>query len=410
MIFLANLRASSAPWLLVPGLLGLGLYVDGDTFGEAQGYAVGAGELAARGIVAIAPVVAGAAAWEAGRHRRLSDLHAVSVRGTVRRWFRAVAPVLVLQALLVVAAVVLARSFTGVWPGAQGWWAVLHLLVLPAEWLVIGWALGLLCPRAIAAPLAAAVPWVALAATHALSAPFSRHLGGFIVEGSTLTDVLDPLVFLVPWLVTAVLAVAVALLTGARRRPWLPVVSVALAVGALVAGRAVVADWGHSPLREPRAGHTVCEGAAPVICLPEEYAGHLDEVRRSALPRLDALREAGLPAPEKIAMVSRDLKPVAGTWPLSWSPDLPPEEFDVVLARAAVGGTAARHGIRDCGWSSLADVWAMAAMGVPEATVRNALLDEGRAELRRVRALPAGQQVDWFTKTVREQRHCVVGS
>ncbi|MYY13200.1 hypothetical protein GT204_31030 [Streptomyces sp. SID4919] len=409
MIFLGNLRASAAPWLLLPGLLGLVLYVDGDTLREAQGYAVGAGELAAFGIVAIAPMVAGAAAWEAGRHRHLRELHSVSVRGTVRRWLRAIAPVLLLHVLLVVAAVVLARSIAGVWPGGQGWWGVLHLLVVPGEWLVIGWVLGLSCPRAVAAPVAAAVPWIVLPTTHAVSAPSLRHLGGFVLEGSTLTDVRDPLVYVIPWLTTAALVVAVVLLAGTRRRPWLPVVSAAVALAALFAGRAVVADWGDTPLREPRSGHTVCEGGAPAICLPREYAGHLDEVRHAALPRLAALQEAGVPMPVKISMVSPALKPVPGTWPLSWGPDVPAEEFDLVLARSAVGGTAARQGIRDCGWPSSAGAWAMLVMGAPEAKVRDDLPDEERAEMRRVRALPADQQVDWFTSTAREQKHCMLG-
>ncbi|WP_445402512.1 DUF7224 domain-containing protein [Streptomyces sp. LE64] len=410
MIFLANLRASSTPWLILPGLIGLGLYVTDQVFREAQGYGVGAGETAALGVVAISPVVAGAAAWEAGRQQRLGDLSLVRVRGSASTWLGAVAPVLILHLVLVGCAVALARFHMGVWPEAQGWWGVLHLLLLPWGWLVIGWALGVMIPRTVAAPVAAAVPWVALAATHAMSAPFWGHLGGFITEGSTLTDVLDPLVFLVPWSVTAALAGAVMLLIGARRRPWLALVSAAVAMGTLVTGRAVVSDWGHGPLRVPRAGHTVCAGRAPVVCLPEEYAEHLDEVRRSTLPRLDALREAGLPAPRTIGMASRELGPVAGTWPLSWSPGLPPGEFDVVLARAAVGGTAARHGVRDCGWPSIADVWAMVVMGTPERAARDVLVDEEWAELRRVRALPAPQQADWFTTTAREQRHCAVGS
>ncbi|MFJ7423784.1 hypothetical protein ACIQXD_35070 [Streptomyces uncialis] len=131
---------------------------------------------------------------------------------------------------------------------------MLHLFVVPWGWLVIGWTLGVMIPRAVAAPVAAAAPWVSLTATHAMSAFFWRHPGGFITEGSTLTDVLDPLVFVVPWLATAALAAAVVMLTGARRRPWLPVVTVTVAVEALVVGRAVVTDWGHSPTREPRAG------------------------------------------------------------------------------------------------------------------------------------------------------------
>ncbi|MEU0691663.1 hypothetical protein [Streptomyces uncialis] len=74
---------------------------------------------------------------------------------------------------------------------------------------------------------------MSLAATYAVSALFMRHLGGFVLEGSPLTEVRDPLVYVVPWLTTTALAVAVTLLVRTRRRPWLPVLSVAVAVGAL---------------------------------------------------------------------------------------------------------------------------------------------------------------------------------
>ncbi|MGW7104004.1 DUF7224 domain-containing protein [Streptomyces sp. NPDC054838] len=403
---LANLRASATPWLALPALLFLCLYVRSRSLGGPPGYGPASGELAVWGLVVIAPTVAAAAAWEAGRHRSLRNLRSVGVRGPLRQVLWAAAPVLVLHLLLAAGALVLARVAAGVWPGGGGLLAAVHLLVLPCGWLVIGWVLGLLCPRAVAAPVAAFGCWTWLAVPPSLNSAWVRHLSGLVLDFSTRTDLLSPLAYLVPWLVTAALAVGAVLLTGARRRPWLVAVSAVLVVGVLAVGRGVVLDWGYSALRAPRAGHTVCAGAAPVICLPQEYAADSDRIRSAALPVLASLRAAGVPSPQVLRMASGRLPPEPGTWPLSWSPAMRGDVFAESLAGSALSGTAAQYGVPDCRLPSVASAWASLAAGRSEAAVRREALPSYWADLQAVRALPAAAQAEWFTGTVRAQKYC----
>ncbi|WP_329043536.1 hypothetical protein OHT61_32400 (plasmid) [Streptomyces sp. NBC_00178] len=409
MISLGNLRASSTPWLLLPALLYMASFVGGDNFWGVPDYGPSSGELASWGITVIAPAVAGAAAWEAGRQRSMGDIRKVSSRSTVRQWFWAARPVFVLHLLLVAGALVMARITVGVWPSGAGLLAVGHLVILPCGWMVIGWVLGLLCPRAVAALVAAVGGWAWLAMPRSLSAPAWRHLTGFATEGSTLTDTLDPLVYLVPWLVTAGLTVAVVLLTGVRRRPWLIAVSVAVLVATLAAGRTFVSDWGYSPLTEARVGHTVCVGTSPALCLPEEYEKRAAGLRNDSLPALEALRAAGVPSPQTLQMSSDDVGPKPGTWPLYWSPENSTEQFQIDLARSAVTGVAALHGVRDCRQPYLAETWALLVVGVEEKDVRASVPPQDWTQVQRIRELPSTQQADWFTKAAVDQTHCVVG-
>ncbi|GAA3753230.1 DUF7224 domain-containing protein [Streptomyces tremellae] len=406
MISLANLRASATPWLFLPAVLYMSALIGGAVFGGLHGYGVTSGEQASLGVSVIAPAVAGAAAWEAGRHRRSGPLAALSVRGRTRRFRWAATPVLVLQLLLTAAALTSARVADGVWPEGRGLLAVAHLLILPWGWAVIGWALGTVCPRAVAAPLAAVACWAFIAVPQSLSSPAWRHLGGLLTESSTLTDLLDPRVYFIPWLVVAGFAGAALLLTGVRRRPWLLAVSAVLAVGVVFIGRSLVLGWGFDPLTDPRTGHTVCSGTAPAICLPSEYADQAEHVRQAALPRLRALQAVGLPSPAALAMTSPDLPSKSRTWPFQWSPGMSSEKLDYALAQSAVSGTAALHGVHDCGQPSIADTWAMVVMGVDQEQAHATLTDQGWAQLQQIRSLPAPRQSAWFTQAVRSQRFC----
>ncbi|MEU8707961.1 hypothetical protein [Streptomyces sp. NPDC048565] len=325
------------------------------------------------------------------------------------QWFWAARPVFVLHLLLVGGALIMARLAVGVWPSGSGLFAVGHLLLLPCGWMVIGWVVGLLCPRAVAALVAAVGSWAWLAIPHSMSAPAWRHLVGFPTESSTLTDTLDPMVYLVPWLVTASLTAAVVLLTGVRRRPWLLACSAAVVAAALFTGRILVSDWGYSPLMNARVGHTACVGKAPALCLPEEYEQEAAGLRLDSLPALEALRAAGVPSPRTLRMVSDDLDLKPGTWPLYWSPGNSAQQFETDLARSAVVGVAALHGVRDCRQPYLADTWAQLVVGADEKDVRASVPPQDWAQVQRIRELPATQQADWFTKAAQDRTHCVAG-
>ncbi|TXS33625.1 hypothetical protein EAO71_02725 [Streptomyces sp. ms191] len=413
MITWANLRASAAPWLALPALFYVGLYIDDVTYTAPSGYGVQSGELAAFAVAIIAPAVAGAAAWEAGRHRRLGAMRTTSARRIPVQLLRAAAPVLTLQLVLVAGALVVARTAVGVWPGGTGWLAVAHLVVLPLGWLVIGWCLGLVLPRSIAAPAVGISCWAWLSMPHAMANPWMRHLGGFIDGTSTVTDVREPAVFIVPWLIVAGFALAFWSLAGVRRRPWIAAVGILGAIATFTAGRSLVIDWGYRPPTSPRHVAPVCTGQAPRVCVPPEYEPYAAQLRRDALTPLGRLKDAGIPAPQELRVASAVTPLEPGTWPLFWS--LPPfggggdrVQYTVDLAESAVSGAAALAGVTDCRQpGSPAAAWAALAMGVDEGVIRQGMLPADWAALQKVRGLPVHEQARWFNKTAVSQKHCV---
>ncbi|MFJ1929567.1 MULTISPECIES: hypothetical protein [unclassified Streptomyces] len=411
----ANLRASSALWLVLPALIFTGVYIDGATYTVPSGYGVQAGELAAQGVVAIATAVAAAGAWEAGRHRLLGALGRTGRRGAVRQFIRAAVPVVFLMIVLVSGAVVVAEREADALPSGIGWLAVAHLLVISCGWLLIGWSLGVLLPRSVAAPLAAVGCWAWLTMPHAMSAPWIRHLGGFIDGESTVTDVLTPAVYLVPWSVVAGSALAFWLLARMRPRGAAVIIALVVLTATVVAGRAAVIGWGYSNPMEPRDVSLSCVGRAPTVCVPPEYEPYAAQLRRDALHPLERLEAAGVAAPRELRVTSekKPLKP--GMWPLTWSLPLRGSERDstdyvIRLAESAVSGTAELAGVHDCRQQgSLAAAWATLVAGVDEQTVRAAMLPPDWAVIEKVRNLPIEEQNEWFTREVVGQKHCVKG-
>ncbi|MFF8512364.1 hypothetical protein ACF064_30240 [Streptomyces sp. NPDC015492] len=415
MITWANLRASATPWLALPALFYVGLYIDDVAPPVTSGYGVESGELAAFAMAVVAPAVAGAAAWEAGRHHRLGAMRAISARPFPQELVRAVTPVLILHLVLLIGALVIARRATGVWPGGAGWLAVVHLVVLPLGWLVIGWCLGLRLPGSVAAPLVGIACWAWLSMPQATGNPWLRHLSGFIDGTSSVTDIRRPAVFVVPWLVVAGLALAVWSLTGARRRPWVPVVGIVVAAAAFTAGRGLVIDWGYQPPTYPRQVAMACTGQAPRACVPPEYAPYAERLRRNALGPIGRLKAAGLAAPQELRVASADVPSEPGTWPLYWSPvslhdrDGGPQ-YIANLAEAAVTGTAAQVGLADCRQpGSPPAAWAALVMGFDEQTMRQGMPPADWEALLKVRGLSATEQAAWFDRAVGSQRHCVRG-
>ncbi|MGW4032549.1 DUF7224 domain-containing protein [Streptomyces sp. NPDC004838] len=416
MITWANLRASSAPWLVLPILFYAVLYIDDAAYPVPTEYGIHSGELAAYGIAAVAPAVAGAAAWEAGRHRVLDAWGRTARRNAFRRFLWSSAPVLMLLLVLVVGSLVMARRSVGVLPTGGGWLAVAHLVVLSCGWLVIGRCLGQALPRSIAAPAAGIGCWAWLSLPHATDNPWVRHLGGFIDGLSTVTDVRTPAVYVVPWAVTCGLAAAAWLAARTRRRPWAVSAACATAAVTLVAGRAVVSDWGYQRPSNPRGVGYTCAGQSPRLCVPPEYASYLPQLRRDALAPVQRLRDAGVAAPQELRIASVKTRLEPGTWPLYWT--LPPQRgaqdparFAADMAESAVAGTAALAGVRDCGQpGSSAAAWAALVIGVDEESVRTAMPPPEWAALQKIRRLPVDQQADWFATAAVRQERCAKGA
>ncbi|MGW2842613.1 DUF7224 domain-containing protein [Streptomyces sp. NPDC001493] len=409
----ANLRSSSAPWLLLPVLVYAALYIDDAVFTEPSEYGVESGELAARALVVIAPAVAAAAAWEAGRHRVLRALDSTARRGPVRRFLRSASPVLALLLVLVAGSLAIAHHETGVFPGgAAGWLAVAHLLVVPLGWLLIGRSLGGVAPASITAPAVALACWAWLSIPLSMRALWVRHLGGYSDQMSSITDLRSPAAYLVPWGVVAGLVLACQAATTLRPRPLAAVAAVALVAATLVTGRALVTDWGDTAPSTPRSTALTCVGSAPRVCVPPEYAPHAATIRDEVLEPVRRLAAAGIPAPRELRIASAELPLAPGTWPLYWSPPPregrpSPDEYAANLAESAVTGTAAAAGRTDCRRpGSTAAAWAALVDGVDAQSVQAALPPPEWEALQKVRARPAAAQATWFTDAAVSGRHC----
>ncbi|WP_406138932.1 hypothetical protein [Streptomyces sp. NBC_01089] len=412
MITWANLRASAAPWLALPILIYTYLYIDDVTFTAPSRYGVQSGETAAYAVAIIAPAIAAAAAWEAGRHRRLGALRFTGRRSALPRFLRAVSPVLMLLVVLVAAALMMAHHAVGVMPSGTGWLAVAHLVVISLGWLVIGWCLGCVLPRSVAAPAAGIGCWAWLSVPQATSNAWIRHLGGFIDGQSSVTDLISPAVYLVPWGVAAGLALAFWLLARRRRRAVAVVLALAVATVTFIAGRAAVIDWGYGTPTHLRVAAPYCTGKAPRICVPPEYGPYAQQLRQDALAPVERLKDAGIAAPDELRIASAQDPLRSGIWPLYWS--LPPRgahpdaaDFNANFAESAVTGTAAHAGVGVCEQpGSLPAAWAALVVGLKEKDVGEALTPQDRATLRSVRRLPAGDQLAWFTRASVSLKHC----
>ncbi|GFH37885.1 DUF7224 domain-containing protein [Streptomyces pacificus] len=411
MITWANLRSSAAPWLLLPALLYTGLYIDDVTYTAQSGYGVESGELASYGLAVIAPAAAGAAAWDAGRHRLLGAVGTTGARRLAQRLLWAAAPALALQCVLTAGALVMARRAVGVWPSGAGWLAVAHLFVLPLGWLAIGWLLGGLLPRSVAAPAAGIGCWAWLSVPHTLANAWMRHLGGFVDGTSTVTDVRDPAVYLVPWLVVSCLALSLWPVVSLRRRAAGLVVGVLAVALTLITGRMLVAEWGYQRPTSPRAVALTCSGESPKVCVPPEYEPYVEQLRKDALAPLDRLRAAGVTPPRELRITSSGVSVESGTWPLYWS--LPPlrsqtdvHQYRADLARSAVVGTAGSAEATGCPPASLPTAWAMLVMGMDESLVRERMLPADWSSLQGIRRLSAQRQADWFGEAAVNRNHC----
>jgi hypothetical protein len=408
----SNLRSSAAPWLVLPALVYVGLYIDDVIYTVPSRYGVESGELAAYGMAIIAPGVAAAAAWEGGRHRLLGVMRTTSARALPQQLLWAATPVLIMHIVLITGALVMARRAVGVWPDGAGWLAVAHLFILPLGWLIIGWYLGGVLPRSIAAPTSGIGCWAWLSIPHTLDNPWARHLGGFIDGTSTVTDIRDPAVYTVPWLVVAGLALAFWLMANMRRRVWGAAMSVTVVVITFVTGRVLVNDWGYQHPTNPRSVALACIGEAPRVCVPPEYKSHAAQLRQDALVPLGRLKDAGLSTPRELRLASPMTPLQPGTWPLYWS--LPGADsgndnaqYAASLAQSAVVGTAMATGMADCRQPSpVATAWAALVIGMDEQAVRQGSLESDWLELEKVRERPANEQTGWFNRAAADQNHC----
>ncbi|WP_409485411.1 hypothetical protein [Arsenicicoccus dermatophilus] len=250
--------------------------------------------------------VAVAAAVLAGTTRRygLGPWGATAARGRAPQLGAVVAaavlPALVAHCLMGTVVLCLAIHRGG-WAGA-GWWAILAVATGPALsalWAVIGCALGLHVPRAIATALAAIAPFALCAV---LDIYLTDSPAGVLTYASsgTFSDVRPTHTTLGARLVATTAVMAWAWTVLARRRARTR--SACATAASLALAVAFVAGYSFTDI--PGAGDQQCSGTAPRICLPVRVAAARTSYTAMITPAWNEL-----PGPLRRATINADGEP-----------------------------------------------------------------------------------------------------
>ncbi|MEU6167298.1 hypothetical protein [Streptomyces tanashiensis] len=244
-------------------------------------------------------ITLGLAAWEGGRLQRDRVWDLAPGRPRWRVAGEAVAPavgagwaILLLPVGMRLVETRLLPTPTAVLPLAMG-------MGIVCAYAVVGFVLGHLAPRVIAAPSGAVAAFYVISKTSTYSDPvWPRHLSGQLDTSVAFGEHYSPATVLLPFLVAAAVAAAVAAWwsRGPRRLP-LRLVATAAALATLVLSARTASGWGiadgpvsagHAPVR--------CTGEAPRVCLAETGGAveRLDDVRSEVVGSLEKLRAAGV--------------------------------------------------------------------------------------------------------------------
>lgn len=279
LVLRTELRRGIAPWtgactalvLAVP-MMNKAETWQGD-WGETQGYLHSVATLLA------GPLVAAAACWAGAREHR---------RGTGELWLSTPLPrssqILVAALPVTLWAVVgylaaLTASLVATWPYAGGGSPFLTLAVVDAAVLVamglVGFVVGQRCRWRLAAPVLAALLYLALGAPNysESSAQYLDPAMQYMLSRSLPVWWFAPA--MVAW--TCGLALTVLIAHAARRRS---LAVVPLVVAAVVAP--LIVHTGPGLIRDdPAAGRLVCTNGAPRVCLTEYDRSLLPQVSRA---------------------------------------------------------------------------------------------------------------------------------
>ncbi|NGO70879.1 hypothetical protein [Streptomyces boncukensis] len=239
------------------------------------------------------------AAWESGRLKRDGVWAGAPARSRYRIAAHALFPVLVLAWAMLVLPVLLALAREGVAPT----WACVPLpamtLLVATAHCAIGFGVGAVVPRLLAAPLLAAGVFYGVASSASSGERlWPRHVLGqysrvlTFGEHTTWTSLAPHVLF------AGGLAAGVALLWVPARnrhlRSAVPALACAVALAGTLTAYSIAKDWGASAPVSVGHADLDCSGSTPRVCVPA--AGHADpsEARTDAEAVLSELAAAGV--------------------------------------------------------------------------------------------------------------------
>ncbi|TJZ49471.1 hypothetical protein FCH28_24495 [Streptomyces piniterrae] len=306
MRFFLRFRSSSAAWgalFAIPLTLFYYFVTVSRLIDDDLHYAPTAVSYALTPMYAFAYAVASClGAWESGRLESGGVWALAPARSRYRVAADVLLPVACISSLMVVLPAVLALVESGAVPTIGSLGPLALAVILCCAHAVIGFGVGKVVPRSIAAPILAVAVWILVAFSRSILPYWPRHISGqfssrlMFGEEATLASLLPHLLF------TGGIGVAVAAL-------WLPLrhglvrvpLAAVTAIASMVGATNIVSDWDHDPPLAIGRGAMRCTGSAPVVCMPEEKSTRLNAVHRAAVSVLSDFKAAGVDrSPTKI--------------------------------------------------------------------------------------------------------------
>ncbi|MGP4109718.1 hypothetical protein ACTWP5_02220 [Streptomyces sp. 4N509B] len=419
---LTRLRASSALWT-APLALGLvWFYFSGniipslDALEGRPEYAPSVTSHALSGLYAVTYAAAAClGAWEGGRLKRDGVWRLAPARARARVAAHTLLPVLLIVWAIPVLSVAaaLVRESTAPTPGSM----ILPLLAMAvtAAHLVVGFCVGALVPRLIAAPVLAVVVFYCVAASWSYKPFWLRHISGQFPVELEFGELPTARSLLPHLLLAGGLAAGAVLLWLPRRSAAVRVALAAVGGGVILAGSlsayATARDWSHTPPLSTGHLTLACVGQAPEVCLPEAEGVPPVEVRQEVTEVLTGLAGAGVavdaPATitDSVAAGRAGRRSTAESW---WLP-LTSSHHDGTTRMTVLGQAVDFPCPRpdpEAGRNAM--LWAAHVTGTQEQYLAWQRVEvqqfvDGDAQLRRtvdrvdeVRSLPAAEQTAWF--------------
>ncbi|MGH3312127.1 MAG: DUF7224 domain-containing protein [Streptomyces sp.] len=338
------------------------------------------------------------------------------MRSRTRIAVDALLPVLILAWLMLVLPVGVGLIQTGVAPTAASLTLPAMAMVVSAAHVVIGFAVGLVVPRLIAAPVLAVGVFFTVASSWSSGTSFwPRHLSGQYPTGLDFGE-LPTLASLVPHVLFAgSIATGLVLLLLLRQMALRLLLAIAVIVAGTVTSYAMVDSWGPHPELSTHNAPVTCTGNQPRICMPRGTAKRAPEVRRQAVVVMGRLSKAGVKVQEPRTITDTVLNGRFGrastreTWQLPLTHAIDRQALRYAVTREAVG-IPCKH--PEQGAAQRLMLWASAVSGAPRAGLHRQQeevfseaakqrLSRSRAQVTEVRTRSASQQAGWYRETAR---------
>jgi hypothetical protein len=223
-------------------------------------------------------LVCAASAWQGARLKEAGVWHTAPYQPLWRIIATALAPLVAVGWLMFLIPVTMAfvqRPVIPTWSSLPPLFLGMLLCVAHA---LIGFTVGQWVKPLIAAPLLLSVVFVAVGFPRAMEPMFLRHMSGeyFAQLGFGESATLSSMV--AAFLPTASIAVAAAISWTRLRIAARALLAVTVVTAATLSSYTIVKDWGANPAIAVDGGTTICEGAAPRVCMPEQASDRITAV------------------------------------------------------------------------------------------------------------------------------------